>query len=211
ELEPSWSSRSDTAYTSGSSTRPKPLSLARCCAARSLATKSSWLGAAEPDFVASSRGRPVVPVEAPLPRRRSRRGSSRASDGSATERRSRAPPLERVQRFFLLCPGCLRQLGGRRGASGLHGQLLDEPRELDVELLQAARHTHRPALVAEVALDLADDVRRRIRRQLDAALEVETVDRLDQSDRADLDEILQLLAAVRVPPRERADERHVLL
>src|SRR3954463_6345986 len=60
-------------------------------------------------------------------------------------------------------------------------------------------------------LDLADDVRRRVRRQLDAALEVEAVDRLDQADRADLHEILELLAAVRVAPRERADEGHVLL
>ena len=41
--------------------------------------------------------------------------------------------------------------------------------------------------------------------------EVEAVDRLDQPDRADLDEIVELLAAVRVAPRERANERHVLL
>ena len=60
-------------------------------------------------------------------------------------------------------------------------------------------------------LDLADDVRRRVRRELDAAVEVEAVDRLDQPDRADLDEVVELLAAVRVTPRERAHERHVLL
>jgi hypothetical protein len=42
-----------------------------------------------------------------------------------------------------------------------------------------------------VAFDLADDVRRRVRRQLDAAIEVESVDRLDQPDRADLNEILE--------------------
>src|SRR4051794_10111424 len=60
-------------------------------------------------------------------------------------------------------------------------------------------------------LDLADDVRRRVRRQLDAAIEVETVDGLDQADRPDLDEILELLATVGVAPRQRADERHVLL
>src|SRR5207244_751473 len=69
----------------------------------------------------------------------------------------------------------------------------------------------RPAAVAEVALDLADDVRRRVRRQLDATPEVEAVDRLDQADGADLDEILELLAPVGVAPRERADERHVVL
>src|SRR5204863_7128183 len=77
--------------------------------------------------------------------------------------------------------------------------------------LQAARDAHRPALVAEMALDLADDVRGRVRRQLDSALEVEAVDRLDEADRADLDEILELLAAVRVAARQRADEGHVLL
>src|SRR5205814_3908686 len=79
------------------------------------------------------------------------------------------------------------------------------------QLLQAARHAHGPTLVAEVTLDLADDVRRRIGRELDAAAEVEAVDRLDQPDRADLDEILELLAAVGVATRERSNQRHVLL
>jgi len=51
-----------------------------------------------------------------------------------------------------------------------------------------------------VALDLADDVRRRVGRQLDATVEIESVDRLDQSDRSDLNEVLELLAAIRVPP-----------
>src|SRR2546430_989863 len=62
-----------------------------------------------------------------------------------------------------------------------------------------------------MSFDLADDVRRGVRRQFDAAVEVEAVDRLDQADCADLDEILELLAAVRVAPRERTDKRHVLL
>ena len=62
-----------------------------------------------------------------------------------------------------------------------------------------------------MALDLADDVRRRVGRQLDAARDVEAVDRLDQADRSDLDEVLELLATVGVTPRQRADERHVVL
>src|SRR5207253_8809868 len=70
---------------------------------------------------------------------------------------------------------------------------------------------HRPAPVAEVPLALVEDVRRRVRRQLDPAVEVEAVDRLDQPDRPDLHEIVELLAAVAVAPRERAYERHVLL
>src|SRR5438093_764889 len=74
-----------------------------------------------------------------------------------------------------------------------------------------ARDAHGPALVAEVALDLPDDVRRRVSGQLDTPVDVETVDRLDQPDRADLDEVIELLASIRVPPRERTDERHVPL
>src|SRR5581483_2679231 len=87
----------------------------------------------------------------------------------------------------------------------------DELRELYVQFLEAARHAHRPAAVTEVSLDLADDVRRRVGRQLYSAVHVEPVDRLDEPDRADLDEVVQLLAAVAVPPRERTHERHVLL
>ena len=52
--------------------------------------------------------------------------------------------------------------------------------------MQTARNLDGPALVAEIALDLADDRRRRVRRELDAALEIEAVDRLEQSDGADL-------------------------
>jgi len=62
-----------------------------------------------------------------------------------------------------------------------------------------------------MALDLADDVRRRVRRELDAAAEVEAVDRLDQADRPDLHEVVELLPAVAVAAGERAHERHVLL
>ena len=60
-------------------------------------------------------------------------------------------------------------------------------------------------------LDLADDVRRGVRRELDTAVEIEPVDRLDQPDRADLNEILELLASVRISSGERTNERHVLL
>src|SRR5215217_1811193 len=127
------------------------------------------------------------------------------------ERRVRAAGLERLQHLLLLDARGLRELGDRRRPAELDGELLDELRELHVQLLQPARYAHRPAAVAEVALDLADDVRRRVCRQLDAAVEVEAVDRLDEADRADLHQIVELLAAVAVAPRERADERHVLL
>src|SRR5436190_2091956 len=134
-----------------------------------------------------------------------------AAAGRERQRAVRAPALERLEHLLLLDAGGLRELADRGRAAELDRQLLDQARELDVQLLEAARHAYRPALVAEVPLDLADDVGRRVRRQLDAAVEIEAVDRLDQADRADLDEILELLAAVRVAARERADERHVLL
>ena len=134
-----------------------------------------------------------------------------ATAGGERQRRVRAPGLQRLEHFLLLDAGRLRKLGDRRRAPELHGQRFDEARELHVQFLEPARHAHRPALVAEVALDLADDVRRRVGRQLDAAVEVEAVDRLDQADRPDLDEILELLAAIGVAAGERAHQRHVLL
>src|SRR5581483_667041 len=118
-----------------------------------------------------------------------------------------ASGLERLEHLFLLDSRRLGELRDRRRPAELHRQLLDELREPDVQLLKPARHAHRPAAVAEVALDLADDVRRRVGRELDAPRQVEPVDRLDQADRADLHEIVELLAAIRVASRERADER----
>ena len=129
--------------------------------------------------------------------------------GAASGERERgvgAPGLERLQHQLLLDPGGFRELRDRRRALELDGELLDQPRELDVQLLEPARDAHRPAAVAEVPLDLTDDVRRRVSRQLHPALDVEPVDRLDQADRADLDQVVELLAAVGVAPRERPDE-----
>src|SRR3989440_8981426 len=132
---------------------------------------------------------------------------------AARERERAVGPaaLERLEHLFLAHLGALRELRDRRRAAELDRQLLEQPRELDVQLLEAARHAHRPASVAEVTLDLADDVRRRVGRELDAAVDVEAVDRIDQPDGPDLDEVLELLAAIAVPTRERAHQRHVLL
>src|SRR6476659_11232920 len=127
------------------------------------------------------------------------------------ERTVGASALERLEHFLLRDSCGLRELGNRRRARELNGQLLDQSRELDVQLLEPSRNAYRPAPVAEVTLDLADDVRRRVSRELDAAVDVEAVDRLDQADRADLDEVFELLAAIGITPSERTDERHVLL
>jgi len=58
-----------------------------------------------------------------------------------------------------------------------------------------------------VALDLADDRRYRVRRELHATLDVEAFDRQHEPDRADLDEILERLAPSRVARGDVADER----
>ena len=84
------------------------------------------------------------------------------------------------------------------GRADLHPQLLEPP-----------RHPDRPALVAEVALDLADDRRGGVRRELDAALGVEPVDGLEQADRADLDQVLERLATVAEPAGAVLHQRQV--
>ena len=53
--------------------------------------------------------------------------------------------------------------------------------------------------------------RDRVRRKIDAALQLEPIDRLDQADRAHLDEILELLAVADVTPCQSTDERQILL
>ncbi len=103
----------------------------------------------------------------------------------------------------------LGELAGGGGAAQLLGQLGGRRADLHAQLLQAARHPDRPALVAEVALDLADDRRGRVGRELHAAVGVEAVDRLDQADRADLDEVLERLTAVAEAPRAVLDQRQV--
>jgi hypothetical protein len=90
----------------------------------------------------------------------------------------------------------LRELGRGRGQG-------------EAQLLEPARDAHRPALVAEVPLDLADDRRRRVRGELHTAVRVEAVDRLDQPDRGDLGEVVERLAAVAEAACEMLHERQV--
>ena len=117
--------------------------------------------------------------------------------------------LERLEHLFRGGVGRLGELVDGRRALQLGHELVDDLVEADVELLEAARHAHRPALVAEVALDLADDVGRRVGGELDAAAQVEAVDGLDEPDGADLDEVVEVLAARGVAARERAHQRQV--
>ena len=87
--------------------------------------------------------------------------------------------------------------------------LVGDAVDLDRELLQVARHAHRPALVAEVALELAEDRRHGERRERRLARRVEAVDRLEQAERGDLDQVVELLPAALVAagelPRQREE------
>ena len=66
-------------------------------------------------------------------------------------------------------------------------------------------------LVAEVALELAHDGRRRERGELQPAVGFEALDRLQQADERDLAEVVERLAPVREAPCEELGEPHVLL
>ena len=80
-----------------------------------------------------------------------------------------------------------------------------------MQLLDAARDTYRPALVAEVPLELAHDGGRSERRELKTAIGFEALHRLQEPDERDLTEIVEWLAAVGEPAREEVGETHVVL
>src|SRR2546430_5343335 len=119
--------------------------------------------------------------------------------------------LEGFDHLILVGVGGLGQLFDGRRVPELGAQAVEETGQADVELLDAPRNVDRPGLVAEVALDLTEDRRHRVRGQLDAAVRVEAVDRVDEADRADLDEVVEHLAAADVAKGERPDERHQIL
>ena len=119
--------------------------------------------------------------------------------------------LERLHDLLLLQLCHLGELRDRRRAAEVGGQGLDRARELQAQLLHSPRHVDGPRAVSEVALDLADDRRHRIRRELHATVDVEALDRQHEPDRADLDEILERLASPRVARGDVPDERQVLV
>src|SRR5215471_7134080 len=121
-------------------------------------------------------------------------------------RRQGRAHLHRLQHVVRLHPEALRDLRNRRLAVELVLELLVGPHDLLVQLLEPPREADRPALVAEVATDLAQDRRRGERRELVAEIRIEAVDRLDQAQEADLDDVLQRLAAVLEPPRQEVDQ-----
>jgi hypothetical protein len=81
----------------------------------------------------------------------------------------------------------------------------------DARLLITPRYPDRAAAIAQVPLDLTEDVRDRERGEPDFPVGLEPIDRLDEADRAHLHEILETLAAVRIRTGDRHDQRYVRL
>ena len=69
----------------------------------------------------------------------------------------------------------------------------------------------RPALVAEVSLELTQDRRRGVARELRAAAGLEAVDCLDEAEARDLKQVVERLVGVRVAQRQVTRERQEAL
>ena len=118
----------------------------------------------------------------------------------------RLTQLLRLENLVFAGAGGARPAPLRSGCAQRYGEFVAGAVDREIELLQAARNLDRPAFIAKVALDLADDRRRRVGRELDAALEIETVDRLEQPDGSDLHEVVERLPAIGKSHREKAHE-----
>ena len=105
-----------------------------------------------------------------------------------------APGFERLDHLLLAHPGSRGQLGDRRRAPVAGRQIVEQPREQLVELLQPTGDGDRPDPVAKVALELSDDRREDVGDEVDLPLEVEAVDRLDEPEGGHLLQVFELLA-----------------
>ena len=98
-----------------------------------------------------------------------------------------------------------RELERARVSSQPVSELAPQVANPSTRFLVSAGHADQRGPVAQMSLDLADDVRGRERRKADTALRVEAIDRLDQADRPDLNEVFETFAAMREALRECAN------
>ena len=101
-------------------------------------------------------------------------------------------------------------LGGSRRSPGLVRQLGGRAVDGVAQLFQPARHSHRPALVAEVPPHLAGDRGHGIGQEVRLPAHVVPVDGVDQSDRGHLREVFHRLAAFAEATGDVPGEREVL-
>jgi hypothetical protein len=81
--------------------------------------------------------------------------------------------------------------------------------DFEGKLLQAPRDLDGPSFVAEVPLELADDRRSGVGRELDLTLDIEAIDSLDEAYRADLYEVVDRLSAIAESARKVLHEVQV--
>src|SRR5579872_6903518 len=132
----------------------------------------------------------------------------RRIEGGGAVRLSR---LQRLEHVLFRCAGHLGELLDCGGASEALRQVADRLTEVQVELLDATGGPHGPAAVAEVALQLADDRRRGVARELHPTLGVEPVHRLDEGERAHLVEVVEGFATVGEVARQPVGQPEVRL
>jgi hypothetical protein len=137
--------------------------------------------------------------------------SSSSPRGALSDVALRAPGLQRLEDLLVGDRQVLGELRHRRGPAELRGQLRGGLLDAQRELLQVARWSHGPRLVAEVALDLAEHRGHRERRERDAAVGVEAVDGLQQPEGGDLHDVLERLGLAPVAQRDLPREAHEAL
>ena len=119
--------------------------------------------------------------------------------------------LARLEHLLGRGAEALGDLARRRRAAELAAHVLAHAVDLDGELLEVARHAHRPALVTKVTLELAEDGGDGERGERRLARGVEALDGLQQPERGDLDQVVERLAGALVAARKLARERQEAL
>ena len=134
--------------------------------------------------------------------------AARRAQGS---RAAGAAGLERLEDVLVAHREVLGELGHGRRAPERRRQLARRLLDAQRELLQVARRPHRPRLVAEMALDLAEHGRHREGGERDPPVGIEAVDRLQEAERRDLHDVLQRLGLAPVAHGDLAGESHEAL
>jgi hypothetical protein len=98
------------------------------------------------------------------------------------------------------------QVGVGRGAAQLLGQRPGSVADLQDQFLHRAHHAQRPALVAEVPLELAADARPRVGGQAGAGGRIEVADRFQQADIPHLHQVLGRHRAAQVGSHAGPDQ-----
>ena len=121
------------------------------------------------------------------------------------------PGLERLEDILRLAVEGVGQLVDGWAPAQVVGELLAGRLQLEVQVLEATAHPHRPRAVAEVPSQLADDGGDRERREPHVEGGIEAIDRLHEREVRDLGEVVRRLATTREATRAVPGQPEVLL